>query len=109
MSFSLPDDDNTSDEVVEIIANEDETITLNLIENENLVDQLDDPEVVLGQLDLLANIDADKTQIWGKYQRKFKKFNFFNNLMYRELLKLRISLNIFRNNHNFISNSFHRY
>jgi hypothetical protein len=106
LSFSLPDDDNTSDEVVEIIANEDETITLNLIENENLVDQLDDPEVVLGQLDLLANIDADKTQIWGKYQRKL---NFFNNLMYRELLKLRISLNIFRNNHNFISNSFHRY
>ena len=28
------------------------------------------------QIDLLANNDADKTQIWEKYQRKFKKFCF---------------------------------
>jgi hypothetical protein len=69
----------TSEEVLEnanFVPDENDTITLNLVENEHLVHELDDPEVVIEQIDLLANNDADKTQIWEKYQRKFKKFCF---------------------------------
>ena len=71
MSFTIPDD-----EVLEIdnfVPDDNETITLNLLENENLVNELDDPEVLIAQIDPLENNDADKTQIWKKYQRKCKK------------------------------------
>ena len=71
MSFTIPDD-----EVLEIdnfVPDDNETITLNLLENEDLFNELDDTEVLIAQIDSLENNDADKTQIWEKYQRKCKK------------------------------------
>ena len=65
----------TSEEVLEngnFVPDENDTITLNLVENEHLVHELDDPEVVIGQIDLLANNDADKTQIWENIKENFK-------------------------------------
>ena len=50
MSFTIPD---------EVLANdnfepdENETIALNLVENENLVNELDEPEELIGQIDPL--------------------------------------------------------
>ena len=73
MSFTIPD---------EVLANDNfepddnETIALNLVENENLVNELDEPEELIGQIDPLENNDADRTKIWDKYQRKLKKYLF---------------------------------
>ena len=72
MSFTIPGDLLENDNFV---PDENETITLNLIENENLVNELDDPELLIGQIDPSENNDADKTQIWEKYHRKCKKYN----------------------------------
>ena len=78
MSFTIPD---------EVLANdnfdpdENESIALNLVENKNLVNELDEPEELIGQIDPLENNDADRpqiSQIWDKYQRKCRKILFFD-------------------------------